>query len=89
MVVIWTAVPPDSGFPPVVLATVAVRAVPPLLSSAVTRISSVCPLLAVTLVLSSVVTFALPIDPAAKTALMPSKMSGLERSCVRVQPPPS
>jgi hypothetical protein len=51
LVVIRVAEPPDSGFAPLVLATVAVRALPPLSSSAVTRMSSVCPAVAVTAVL--------------------------------------
>ena len=51
LVVIKVAEPPDSGFAPLVLATVAVRALPLLSSSAVTRMSSVCPAVAVTVVL--------------------------------------
>jgi fermentation-respiration switch protein FrsA (DUF1100 family) len=87
LVAIWVAVPPCSGFPPVVLATEAVRAVFPLSFSAVTRISSVCPLLAVTGLLTAVVVpppAALPLDAAASAALMPSKITGLERIGVSV-----
>ena len=64
--------------------------VAPLLSlSAVTRISSVCPLVAVTGLLTSVVILppaALLLDAAASAALMPLKMTGLERIGVSVPP---
>jgi hypothetical protein len=85
LVVIRVAELPDSGFPPLVLATVAVRAWPvPLSASAVTRMSSVCPAVAVTVLLVTDVKFPLlaPLDAAANAALMPSKMTGLEPSAV-------
>ena len=50
LVVISVAEPPDSGFAPLV-STVAVRALPLLSSSAVTRMSNVCPAVAVTVLL--------------------------------------
>lgn len=89
LVVIAIAVPACSGFPPVVLVTDAVRATLALSSSAVTRISSVCPLVAVTVLLSIVVRVALltPLDAAANAALMPSKMTGLEATCMSGGPP--
>ena len=90
MVVTGDTVPACSGFAPLVLATDAVRPVPPLGSSAVTRISSVCPLLAVTVLLTTVVIpppAALPLDAAANAALMPSKITGLEATCMSGGPP--
>ena len=90
LVVIRVAEPPESGFAPLVLATDADRVAPLLSSSAVTRMSSVCPAFAVTELLTTEFKFPalLPLDPAANVALMPSKTSGLEVSCVGVQPPP-
>ena len=84
LVVIRVAEPPDSGFAPLVLATDAIdRAVPLLSSSAVTRMSSVCPAVAVTVVLSSEFKFPAlaPKAPAANVALTPSKTSGLGATC--------
>ena len=85
LVVIRVADPPDSGFAPLVLATVAVRALPLLLSSsAVTRMSSVCPgAVPVTLLLISEFKFPAlaPKAPAANLALTPSKTSGLGATC--------
>jgi len=89
LVAIVAIVPACSGFAPLVFATDAVRPVPPLSSSAVTRISSVCPLVAVTVLLTTVVIpppAALPLDAAASAALMPSKITGLERIGVSVPP---
>lgn len=90
LVVIRAAEPPDSGFAPLVLATDADRVAPLLSSSAVTRMSSVCPAVAVTGLLVSDVKFPalLPKAAAANLALMPSKTSGLDPTCVSVQPPP-
>jgi len=84
LVVIRVAEPPDSGFAPLVLATVAVRALPLLSSSAVTRMSSVCPAVAVTGLLVTEFKFPLllaPKAPAANVALTPSKTSGLGATC--------
>jgi hypothetical protein len=90
LVVIGIAEPPDSGFAPLVLATDADRVAPLLSSSAVTRMSSVCPAVAVTELLTT--EFKLPAlapkAPAANVALTPSKTSGLGAICVGVQLPP-
>ena len=90
LVVIRVAEPPDSGFAPLVLATDADRVAPLLSSSAVTRISSVCPAFAVMELLTTEFKFPAlaPKAPAANVAVMPSKTSGLEPTCVGVQPPP-
>jgi hypothetical protein len=91
LVVIRVAEPPDSGFAPLVLATVAVRVAPLLSSSAVTRMSSVCPAVAPVMVLLTTdpkFPALLPKLAAANVAVMPSKTSGLEATCVSVQPPP-
>ena len=83
LVVIRVAEPPDSGFAPLVLATVAVRVAPLLSSSAVTRMSSVCPAVAVMALLTSDDKFPalLPMLAAANVAVMPSKTSGLGTTC--------
>jgi hypothetical protein len=89
-VVIRVAEPPDSGFAPLVLTTVAGRSMPvPLSSAAVTRMSRVCPRFAVTVLLLTDDKFPLllaPKAPAANFALMPEKTIGLEASGVSVPP---
>jgi len=66
------------------------RVVPLLSSSAVMRMSTVCPLVAVTVLLTIDVRLVAlaPLDAAASSALTPTSMTGLEASAVGVPPGP-